>query len=226
MKTLLIGWRDGNVADAIMREAGESYRREWYVPSTEQMDMLRPGTIHEYIKEHGPFDEIIYTAALNELTWIEDIHYDDLSRVFGVNVFGLVEVVARHIEFFEDHHPLRVVAIVSDSARTPMRGSLLYGSSKTALTGVLRNMARELAPKAIVVGVSPGIIDETPMTEYIDATVPEFRGWTPEQAKEYEKSMIPLKRRVTKQEVAETVLFALDGPASLTGSIIEITGGK
>lgn len=223
-KTLLVGWSEGNVADKISALLGTN--REVYAPAQNELDMLRPKTIHEYIERFGPFDEIIYCAALNQLTWIEDIHYDDLQRIYGVNVFGLVEIVARHIERFEDHHPLRIVAIVSDSARTPMRGSLLYGSSKTALTGVLRNMARELAPRAIVVGVSPGIIEDTPMTKYIDRKVPDFRGWTSEQAKAYEQSMIPLKRRVTKQEVAETVLFALNGPESLTGSIIEITGGK
>lgn len=222
-KTLVVGWSDGNVADKITELLGTN--RQVYTPGQNEMDMLRPETIHNYVGEFGPFNEIIYCAAVNELTWIKDIHYDDLQRVFGVNVFGLVEIVARQVEEWPEC-PTRVVTIVSDSARTPMRGSLLYGSSKTALTGVLRNMARELAPKVIVVGVSPGIIDDTPMTNYIDETVPGFRGWDPAYAKQYERAMIPLKRRVTKQEVAETVLFALNGPSSLTGSIIEITGGK
>lgn len=224
MKTLLIGWRKHNVADEIWDEMGGS-GRDMYVPLQGEMNMLLPETIEEYIIRNGPFDEIVYTAAVNELTWIKDITYADLERVFGVNVFGLVKTVGFHVRKFPDHKT-RVVAIVSDSARTPMRGSLLYGSSKTALTGVLRNMARELAPSVTVVGVSPGIIDGTPMTEYIDEAVPKFRGWSPEEAKAYEQSMIPLKRRVTKKEVAQTVLFALNGPESLTGSIIEITGGK
>jgi NAD(P)-dependent dehydrogenase (short-subunit alcohol dehydrogenase family) len=107
-----------------------------------------------------------------------------------------------------------------------MRGSLMYNSSKAALAFSIRNMARELAPNTVVVGVAPCIIEDTPMTEYIDETVPVFRGWTPEKAREYERSNIPLGRRLTKDEVAQTMLFALNGPEALTGSILNITGGR
>ncbi len=229
MKTLVVGYREGNLADDIIDhiQADSPHDREIHMPSAERLNMLQPLTISRYLREHGPFDEIVYCAAINSLTWIEDIHYSDLMTTYGVNVFGLVEIVARHVEFFVgSEQPLRVVALVSDASRTPMRGSLLYGSSKTALIGVIRNMARELAPTTVVVGVSPGIIADTPMTEYIDETVPVFRGWSPEHAKQYETAAIPLGRRTTKREVSRTVLFALDGPESLTGSIIEITGGK
>lgn len=221
-KTLVIGWRKGNVADELSLHLAD--RMTW-LSSAETLDVTRPVSINGYLREAGPFDEIVYCAAVNELKWIPDITHDDLVHTYSVNVFGLVEVVAKHIELYGDWR-LRIVALVSDAARTPMRGSLLYGSSKTALMGVIRNMARELAPHTTVVGVSPGIIDDTPMTRYIDETVPVFRGWDPEQAKNYEQSMIPLKRRTTKREVAQTLLFALNGPDALTGSIIEITGGK
>jgi NAD(P)-dependent dehydrogenase (short-subunit alcohol dehydrogenase family) len=226
-KTLVIGWREGNLADAFLTLAGweGDHHREFVTPSQTDMDMLAPVSIERYLEEHGPFDEIVYCAAVNELTWIRDIARTDLERAYGVNVFGLVEVVARHREWFGER-PLKVVAIVSDASRVAMRGSLLYGSSKTALVGVLKNMARELAPSTIVVGVSPGVIEGTPMTDYIDKAVPIFRGWSPEQAAQYETSAIPLGRRTTKREVAQVMLFALDGPDALTGSIIEITGGK
>jgi NAD(P)-dependent dehydrogenase (short-subunit alcohol dehydrogenase family) len=196
-KTLVIGWRDGNLAHELINLAvwEGSGEREFFTPSQQIMDMMSPGSIERYLEQHGPFDEIVYCAAVNELTWIKDITRMDLDRAYGVNVFGLVETVARHIEWFGAERRLKVVAVVSDASRVAMRGSLLYGSSKTALVGVLKNMARELAPNVIVVGVSPGVA-------------------------------IPLGRRTTKREVAETMLFALDGPDALTGSIIEITGGK
>ena len=66
------------------------------------------------------------------------------------------------------------------------------------------------------------------MTAYIDRTVPQFRNWSEEQIEEYANKVadIPIGRRLTKEEVADTLLFALEGPDGLTGSIIEITGGK
>lgn len=222
-KTLVIGHREGNVADEFYLEFG--LIDGFHMPGRDEVDCLDPDTIDAYIVKHGPFDRMLYAAAINELTWIKDITYADLQAHYAINVFGFVQMVSSHINYFPQEHA-RVVALVSDAARTPMRGSLLYGSSKTALTGVIRNMARELAPQITVVGVSPTVIDNTPMTDYIDETVPLFRGWDPQKARAYETSNIPMGRRVTKQEVAATILFAMTGPATLTGSIIEITGGK
>lgn len=227
MKVLIIGRSDGNIADAMMHRMFESRNRRYTVhsPGIETLDVTDPMMILEFIALHGPYDGVVYAAAINRLSWVKDITPALLEHVYMVNVFGFIHVVATHTRIYPNH-PTRYVTVVSDSARTPMRGSLLYGSSKTALTAVIRNMARELAPKQTVVGVSPTVVADTPMSDYIDGAVPEFRGWSPEQAAAYEQSNIPLGRRLDKEEVSETMLFALEGPDGLTGSIIEITGGK
>ena len=64
------------------------------------------------------------------------------------------------------------------------------------------------------------------MTYAIDSEVQRQRGWTLAEAQEYERSMIPMGRRATKREVAQLVLNTLEGPVFMTGSNIEITGGK
>lgn len=223
MKTLIIGWRDNNIADALARNMSED--DELWVTDRNDFDVTDEFQMDSYLNKNGPWDAIVYTAAVNELMWVRDITQADLVHAYTINVFGFVSVVARHVEAFPQHKT-RVVTIVSDAARTPMRGSLMYCSSKAALTGVVRNLARELAPTVTVVGVSPTVVDNTPMTDYIDEAVPKFRGWSKDEARAYESSNIPLGRRVTKQEVADTLLFAIEGPDALTGSIIEITGGK
>jgi hypothetical protein len=63
------------------------------------------------------------------------------------------------------------------------------------------------------------------MTRELAEKIPAFRGWTEDQAREYE-GVPPIGRRVTKPEVAETLWFALTGPQALNGSIITINGGK
>lgn len=221
-RLLVIGYQPNNIAARVLDD--------WYgesdYPSRTQIDLTEDEeVIDDYLLDNGPYTHVLYAAAVNELRWIKDIQRIDMIETYLVNVFGFVSVVASHLKHFPDE-PTRFVTVVSDAARTPMRGSLLYGSSKTALTGVIRNMARELAPKQTVVGVSPTVVGDTPMTDYIDEAVPLFRGWDPVKAAEYEKSNIPIGRRVTKDEVASTIMFALNGPDALTGSIIEITGGK
>lgn len=224
MKMLVIGRRDGNIADVLVKSLDEDW--DVYAPDgPEELDVTDAIMIGQYISDNGPFDAVLYAAATNRLRWIEHITMHSLHEVYAVNVFGFVQTVRYHLREFRDY-PTRFVAVVSDASRTPMRGSLMYGSSKAALSAVIKNMARELAPKQTVVGVSPTVVADTPMTDYIDQVVPAFRGWSPEQAAAYEASNIPLGRRLTKAEVADALLFALEGPDGLTGSIIEITGGK
>jgi NAD(P)-dependent dehydrogenase (short-subunit alcohol dehydrogenase family) len=223
-KVLVIGRRPGNIADkAVMRMIHDGW--EVFMPYWKALDVTNEDHIENYIAEFGPFDVVLYAAAVNNLQWIKDINMDDLVNTYKVNVFGFVLVARHHVRLFPDHHT-RFVPIVSDASHTAMRGSLLYGSSKTALTGVIKNMARELAPIQTVVGVSPTVVEDTPMTQYIDSAVPTFRGWTHEQTVGYSVSGIPIGRRLHKDEVVDTLMFAITGPVGLTGSIIEITGGK
>jgi NAD(P)-dependent dehydrogenase (short-subunit alcohol dehydrogenase family) len=70
------------------------------------------------------------------------------------------------------------------------------------------------------------MIDGTGMTRYIDKTVPELRGWTPEASARYEASQSPIGRRGTVDEVAEVVYDVLHGPEFLTGSIVQVNGGR
>jgi NAD(P)-dependent dehydrogenase (short-subunit alcohol dehydrogenase family) len=225
-KTLITGWRANNVAERFSQVLNDnSKERDIHLASKAYMDVTDAHEVHEVIWKYGPYDEIVYCSAVNELKWLKDIYKRHLEEAFAVNYFGWVNLIATHERMFPQRLK-RAVALVSDAATTPMRGSLLYNSSKAALAFSIRNMARELAPNTVVVGVSPTVIDDTPMTDYIDEEVPKFRGWTPQHAHFYEKASIPMGRRVTKDEVAATMLFALTGPESLTGSIIDITGGK
>jgi len=149
--------------------------------------------------------------------------YPQYHDVFDVNVFGFFNVLNQLLARQEGGN---VLALVSDSSHTPMRGSMAYCTSKAALHQAVRVAARELSPEWRVNGVSPSIVAGTRMTKFVDETVPGFRGWDPEKAAEYEKSMVPIGRRATKLEVARVMLDVLMGPAFMTGSIVEMTGGK
>lgn len=60
----------------------------------------------------------------------------------------------------------RFVAISSNSAHIPRRGSMPYCASKAALSMALRVAARELANKNVAVwGYEPGLLAGTPMSE-------------------------------------------------------------
>jgi NAD(P)-dependent dehydrogenase (short-subunit alcohol dehydrogenase family) len=226
MKTLIVGANTGGIGDALVEVYDpESMEDVLYTPTIEQLDVRAPDLMVEYVLQNGPFDRIVYSAGMSRLGWIKDLRARDLDRAFDVNLNGAILLASAHVKFFPEAR-VRYAVVVSDAAHTPMRGSIAYCVSKAGLEMAVRCMARELAPLWTVVGVSPGVVEDTPMTNQLGYDIPAFRSWTPAQAREYEDKTNVLGRRVDKQEVAETLLFALTGPEALNGSIIIINGGK
>lgn len=198
---------------------------EWHNPTWKQLDVSNGSEVNQYVRNNGPFEYIVYCPGTNSLMPIGCINRGDLAYHFAVNVSGFILLMDAH----EKHFPGAegsVVAISSDAARIPMRASIAYCSSKAALNMAVRVAARELAPRWQINAVAPGIIDGTEMTKYIDSAVPAVRCWTPEKAKAYEQSMIPIGRRGTPAEISHVMRDLLKSPGYLTGSIVEISGGK
>jgi NAD(P)-dependent dehydrogenase (short-subunit alcohol dehydrogenase family) len=168
----------------------------------------------------------VYSAGVNNLSWISELSDNMVEHdTFDVNVHGFVDTISLHKRTWPTAN-VSCVAVSSDAADHPMRGSLAYCASKAALDMAIRVAARGLAPLWRVNGVAPGMVEGTPMTAYIDQEVPHFRGWTTEEAKTYERSQVPSGRRALLSEVAETICWVLTGPAQMTGEIVRINGGR
>jgi len=198
---------------------------EWFSPSWHDCDVSNGAELSQYVRNNGPFKFIVYCPGTNALMPIGGINRSDLAYHFEVNVSGFILLMDAHEKHFPGAEGL-VVAISSDAGRIPMRTSIAYCSSKAALNMAVRVAARELAPRWQINAVAPGIIDDTEMTRYIDSAVPAVRGWTHEKAKAYEQSMIPIGRRGTPAEISHVMRDLLKSPGYLTGSIVEISGGK
>ena len=106
----------------------------------------------------------------------------------------------------------RIVLIGSRVARGAP-GRALYAASKAALSGLVRSIAAELAPRGITVNiVAPGATD-TPMLR------------DPNRASVAPK-LPPIGRMIQPEEVAATVAFLLSPMAgAITGQTIIICGG-
>lgn len=190
-----------------------------------EVDVRDSIAVGDYVRAHAPFDQVLYCAGINKLAMLGSLHQGELVDTFDVNVLGFIRVVDA-LAAAQAWHPTSVVALCSDASRTAMRGSIGYCASKAALVQAVRCAAREMAPAWRVNGISPSVVDGTAMTAYIDQAVPALRGWTPEQAAAYEKASVPMGRRARIDEVVDLAFSILDGPEFMTGSIVDITGGK
>jgi 3-oxoacyl-[acyl-carrier protein] reductase len=100
-------------------------------------------------------------------------------------------------------------------AQTGNAGQANYVASKAGLIGLTRAIAVEVASRNITVNaVAPGFIT-TPMTDVLS-----------QEIKDKMKSMIPLGRFGTDQDIAAAIVFLASDEASyITGQVLEINGG-
>ena len=147
---------------------------------------------------------------------IEKITEDQLRRTFQTNIFGmffLTQAALPHLE--------KGAAIVNTTSETTYKGSpglLDYSSTKGAILGFTRSLAKNLVKKGIRVNaVAPGPI-WTPLNP--------FGGQPPEDIPEFGKDT-PMGRPGQPNEVAPSFLFlACEDSSYMTGQVLHPDGGN
>lgn len=185
--------------------------------------------LEEYICRYETEDfsefSVVYNAGVDRLDWIKHQDWSDIEECFNVNTFGLMRALRG---FSKNALAKRFVHICSISATVPQTCTLAYNSSKAAARMASFTTARELAPLGKYVNVvSPGPVADTAMTDYVIHRVPDLRGWSFEEAEEKQMSVVPLRRRIVPEEVANAVAFLLDGELSgaFVGAELRVSGG-
>ena len=139
----------------------------------------------------------------------------DWDNVINTNLNGVFNLSKIFIKNMVKNRNGRIINISSISGLMGNPGQVNYSSSKAALNGFTKSLAKELGSRNITVNsVAPGFI-ETDMTSYLD-----------DSAKKDLIETIPLKRLGRPEDVAELVLFLASEEASyITGQTISIDGG-
>ena len=140
---------------------------------------------------------------------------EDWDNVINTNlngVFNLSKIFIKHMVKNKDG---RIINISSISGLMGNPGQVNYASSKAALSGFTKSLAKEVGSRNITVNsVAPGYID-TDMTSFLDA-----------DAKEKIINNIPLGRIGIASDVSELVMFLASDEASyITGQTISVDGG-
>jgi len=104
----------------------------------------------------------------------------------------------------------RIVNILDWRALRPGADHFPYTVSKSGLLGLTKSLAAALAPQVLVNGIAFGAI------------LPPSDGGDVEEIIQ----PVPLNRWAEMEEVGETLLFLLGGPAYITGEVIHLDGGR
>jgi len=140
---------------------------------------------------------------------------DDWDNVIDINLTGTFNITKLFIKDMVKNRYGKIINISSISGLMGNPGQVNYSSSKAALGGFTKSLAKELGSRNINVNsIAPGFID-TEMTEFLD-----------QDAKELLKKDIPLNRLGNTDDISELAFFlASDQAQYITGQTISVDGG-
>ncbi len=153
---------------------------------------------------------------------IEEVEEQVFDRIFDVNVKG-VWLGARYALPVMKRQRRGVFLITSStSAIRPRPGGQTYAASKGAVVTLAKALALEAAPHGVrVVAIAP-VATHTPMLP----TFMNKHAVDAEGLARYEAT-VPLGRLNQPEDIARTAVFlASDDAAMITGSCVEVDGGR
>ncbi|MBR5736520.1 MAG: SDR family oxidoreductase [Bacteroidales bacterium] len=169
--------------------------------------------------ENAPIiDGMANCAGIANMNPFMFVNRDEFNRVFNINFFGPVLLTKGLIKAKKLNKGGSVVFVASmDGPLIVHAGNSVYSASKSALVGISRNMAIDLAPKKIRVNcLLPGTTD-TPLIRTDNVTEESLA----EVAKTF-----PLKRFGTVEDMAYGIIYLLsDASSFVTGTELVIDGG-
>ena len=140
---------------------------------------------------------------------------DDWDNVINTNLTGTYNLTKIFLKNMIKNKFGRIINISSISGLMGNPGQVNYSSSKAALNGFTKSLAKEVGSRNITVNcVAPGFID-TDMTSYIG-----------DNERNEILKQIPLNKFGLPEDISKLVMFLMSDEASyITGQTISIDGG-
>lgn len=163
----------------------------------------------------GSIDILVNNAGITKDTLLIRMKEEDWDKVLDINLKGVYLTTKSAARYMMKKRQGKIVNISSVIGIAGNAGQANYAASKAGIIGFSKSIAKELAPRGILVNIiAPGFID-TDMTSVLS-----------ENIKEDILSQIPLGRYGSPEDIAHLVCFlASDENQYITGQVINVDGG-
>jgi len=210
---VLLADLDGDRAAAAAAEIGGTARGT-ACDVTDEADM--EALVAKAVNELGGLDVFVNNAGITRDASLKKMTVDDFDSVIAVHLRGTWLGVRAASAVMREQKSGSIVNISSLSGKSGNPGQTNYSAAKAGIVGLTKAAAKEVAHHGVRINaVQPGLI-RTPMTAAM----------RPEVFAEREAA-IPMKRAGEPREVAGAVVFlASDLSSYMTGSVLEVGGGR
>jgi len=171
--------------------------------------------VKKIIEELGSIHILINNAGITQDNLFMRMKPEQWSKVIDVNLNGVFNVTKAVIRSMVKQRTGKIINISSVVGFSGNPGQVNYSSTKSALVGFTKSLAREVGARGVTVNaVAPGFID-TAMTQALN-----------ESQQEVILQQIPLGRMGDADDIANAVAFLASEEASyITGTILHVNGG-
>ena len=210
---ILFGSKTETVQQAVLRLKQDGIDVKGYCPDLNHFDQIQQ-VVDEIIKEYGHIDILVNNAGMSANKKIEDTTPYDFSIIMDLNVKAIFNMSKAVIPYMKDNGGGVILNTSSMVSIYGQSSGIGYPTSKFAVNGFTKSLARELAPYQIRVNaVAPGITN-TDMVAQLPKKVIEPLIQT-----------IPLGRIGEPRDIANAFLFLASDLASyITGEILSVDG--
>jgi len=154
--------------------------------------------------------------ATSAQTSISTVEWENFESQFQGTIRGAVNATKAVLPYMEGNKYGKIVNIGTNLMYDPVVTYYDYTTTKAALVGLTRNLAKELGPKGIRVNLVAGGLLET--TDASSLTSKEVFGYVADGT--------PLKKTTTVSDFAEAcVYFAAPASDAVTGQSLSVDGG-
>jgi NAD(P)-dependent dehydrogenase (short-subunit alcohol dehydrogenase family) len=201
-------WKSAPEAGQLQVEVERLGRRAFLLEADlsdpdQSMDLIARAT-----RQTELFGLVNNAAVFEPLTW-DITSLADWNRNLSINLSAPFLLSQAFANAIGPEAEGRIVNMLDWRALRPDAEHLPYSISKAGLAALTRSLAIALAPRISVNGLALG------------AVLPAQKGSTVGLL-----DKVPARRWTSLEEVDQALLFLLDGPATITGEILHLDGGR
>ncbi len=213
-KVVLLGSKQETVEKAIkeLKQINSSYEVIGFYPNLSSKEEMNE--VFKKVKEiYGCIDILINNAGISSKTKIEDYSEEEYDKITNLNIKSVFNCSKQIIPYLKETKGV----ILNTSSMVSIYGQpsgVMYPTTKFAVNGITKSLARELAPQGIRVNaVAPGIIN-TDMVAKL-----------PKEMIEPLIKTIPFGRIGEPEDIANAFLFLSSNLSSyITGVVLSVDG--
>lgn len=168
----------------------------------------------------GRVDALVNNAGTTKFVKHSDLDglsADDFLRIYRLNVVGPFQMTRACAPALKAAKGA-VVNVSSVASLLGTGSSMAYAASKAGLNSLTMSLARVLGPEVRVNAVCPGYVDTPWQTNAHGAE-------RAKQAAERYSAMVPLQDYARPEDVADAIVWLIEGARQTTGETLFIDGG-